>query len=58
MFLIDPVHGSSQHQIIFIAYFLTILSLECALLEARRIKSSREPSLGPGSDAELFMSRT
>ena len=23
MFLIDPVHGSSQHQIIFIAYFLT-----------------------------------
>ena len=25
MFLIDPVHGSSQHQIIFIAYFLTSL---------------------------------
>ena len=23
MFLIDPVHGSSQDQIIFIAYFLT-----------------------------------
>ena len=25
MFLIDRVHGSSQHQIIFIAYFLTSL---------------------------------
>ena len=41
MFLIDPVHGSSQDQIIFIAYFFDefqILSSECALLEARRNK--------------------
>ena len=43
MFLIDPVHGSSQHQIIFIAYFLT--SLKFCLQNVRLARFSKRGEL-------------
>ena len=46
MFLIDPVHGSSQHQIIFIAYFLT--SLKFCLQNVRFSKRGELKALRAG----------